>query len=81
MHDNVCNYTRQLGFLAQNTPLAAFQENGSIDPGGGFVVDTLEIPGHTAHSTAFLLKNRNIAFTGDAIGSGSGVWLFNYDSF
>lgn len=58
-----------------------FSENASLDLGGGFVVDTMELPGHTAHSTAFFLKDRNLLFTGDAVGSGSGVWLFSYDSF
>ena len=58
-----------------------FAENASLDLGGGFVVDTMELPGHTAHSTVFFLMSRNLVFTGDAIGSGSGVWLFSYESF
>jgi glyoxylase-like metal-dependent hydrolase (beta-lactamase superfamily II) len=58
-----------------------FSENASYDLGGEFVINTLEVPGHTAHSTVFFLKNKNLVFTGDAIGSGSGVWLFDYDSF
>lgn len=60
---------------------AFFPMNGSMDLGGGFVMDTIEVPGHTDHSTVFFLKNKNFAFTGDSIGSGSGVWLFNYESF
>lgn len=55
-------------------------ENASIDLGGNCIVNTIEMPGHTAHSILFFLKDQNIVFTGDAIGSGSGVWLFNYDS-
>lgn len=58
-----------------------FKEHASMDLGGGFIIDTIEVAGHTDHSTAFFLKNKNLAFTGDAIGSGSGVWLFNYQSF
>lgn len=58
-----------------------FPKEASLDLGGGFIVDTLELPGHTAHSTVFFLRGRNLAFTGDAIGSGSGVWLFDYESF
>jgi glyoxylase-like metal-dependent hydrolase (beta-lactamase superfamily II) len=58
-----------------------FPANASLDLGGGFIVDTMEITGHTSHSTVFFLKNRNVVFTGDAVGSGSGVWLFDYDSF
>jgi len=44
------------------------------------VVNTTEVPGHTAHSTLFFLQGQDLVFTGDAIGSGSGVWLFNYES-
>jgi glyoxylase-like metal-dependent hydrolase (beta-lactamase superfamily II) len=58
-----------------------FAEGASLDLGGGFVVNTMEMPGHTAHSTLFFLKDKNLVFTGDAIGSGSGVWLFDYESF
>ncbi len=58
-----------------------FPQNASFDLGGGMKIDTLEVPGHTAHSTVFFLENKNIVFTGDAVGSGSGVWLFNKESF
>ena len=58
-----------------------FSENESLDLGGGFIIDTMEVPGHTNHSTLLFLKDKNLVFTGDAIGSGSGVWLFTYDSF
>ncbi|MBN2590051.1 MAG: MBL fold metallo-hydrolase [Sedimentisphaerales bacterium] len=58
-----------------------FSENTSFDLGGGFVINTIEVPGHTAHSTLFFLKDKNLVFSGDAIGSGSGIWLFNNDSF
>lgn len=58
-----------------------FPENESFDLGGGFVINTLEVPGHTDHSTLFFVKDKDIVFSGDAIGSGSGVWLFNAESF
>ncbi len=58
-----------------------FVENTSFDLGGGFVIDSVEVPGHTEHSTVFFLRNKNLVFTGDAIGSGSGVWLFSKESF
>jgi glyoxylase-like metal-dependent hydrolase (beta-lactamase superfamily II) len=58
-----------------------FSENAKLDLGGGFVIQTLDLPGHTAHSTLFFLEDKNIVFTGDAIGSGNGVWLFNEESF
>ena len=59
----------------------SFSQNASFDLGGGMLIDTLELPGHTEHSTVFFLKSKNMVFTGDAIGSGSGVWLFNKKSF
>ena len=58
-----------------------FAENESLDLGGGVVINTFEVPGHTAHGTLFFIKDRNIVFSGDALGSGSGVWLFNVEAF
>jgi glyoxylase-like metal-dependent hydrolase (beta-lactamase superfamily II) len=52
-----------------------------LDLGGGFVVDALEIPGHTDHSTAYFLKGKNLLFSGDGIGSGNGAWIFSADAF
>ena len=53
----------------------------SLDLGGGFVVDALEIPGHTDHSTAYFLRGKNLLFSGDGIGSGYGVWIFSAKGF
>jgi len=53
----------------------------SLDLGGGYVVDALELPGHTDHSTIFFLRGKDLVFTGDGIGSGHGVWIFSYDGF
>jgi glyoxylase-like metal-dependent hydrolase (beta-lactamase superfamily II) len=53
----------------------------ALDLGGGFIVNALEIPGHTDHSTAYFLEGRNLAFTGDGIGSGNGVWIFSAKGF
>jgi glyoxylase-like metal-dependent hydrolase (beta-lactamase superfamily II) len=58
-----------------------FPENASLDLGGGYLITTAEVPGHTEHGTLFFIKGRDMVFTGDALGSGSGVWLFNYESF
>jgi glyoxylase-like metal-dependent hydrolase (beta-lactamase superfamily II) len=58
-----------------------FPENGSLDLGGSFLITTTEVPGHTEHGTLFFLKGKDLVFTGDALGSGSGVWLFGYESF
>lgn len=56
-------------------------DNPTLDLGGGFVVKTLEIPGHTDHSTAYFLAGKNLLFTGDGIGSGNGAWIFSADGF
>lgn len=58
-----------------------FPEGASLDLGGGYLIATTEVPGHTDHGTLFFLKGKNVVFSGDAIGSGSGIWLFNYESF
>jgi glyoxylase-like metal-dependent hydrolase (beta-lactamase superfamily II) len=66
-------------FPAERTmPIAA---NPTLDLGDGFVVNALELPGHTDHSTAYFLKGKNLLFSGDGIGSGNGVWLFSADGF
>jgi len=66
-------------FPAEKTTF--FRENESLDLGGGYLITTIEVPGHTGHGTLFFLKGRDLVFTGDALGSGNGVWLFGYDSF
>ncbi len=62
----------------RTTPIAG---NPSLDLGGGFIVNALEIPGHTDHSTAYFLKGKNLLFSGDGLGSGNGVWLFSAAGF
>ena len=46
-----------------------------IDLGGGVVIEVLEINGHSPGSVAYLDRTHNLCFTGDAIGSGAGVWM------
>jgi len=53
----------------------------SLDLGGDWIVDSLEIPGHTNHSTAYFLRGKHLLFTGDGIGSGNGVWIFSAEGF
>jgi len=53
----------------------------TLDLGDGVVVNALEIPGHTDHSTAYFLKGKNLLFSGDGIGSGNGVWIFSAAGF
>lgn len=55
--------------------------NGALDLGGGVVVDAVEIPGHTDHSTAYFLRGKHLLFSGDGLGSGNGVWIFSADGF
>jgi len=57
-----------------------FEENASLDL-GGTIVKTLKVEGHTPGSTLFFIDGRDMVFTGDAIGSGSGVWIFSADAF
>ena len=61
--------------------LIAIPENPTLDLGGGFVVESFELPGHTNHSMLYFLKEKNLVFTGDGLGSGNGVWIFSYDGF
>jgi len=56
---------------------SSFFEGGEkIDLGGGYVVSTVMVQGHTPGSMIFFVDGKNIALSGDAIGSGGGVWLF-----
>jgi len=57
-----------------------FEENASFDLGGK-KVKTLKVEGHTPGSTIFFVEGTDIFFTGDAIGSGSGVWIFSAEAF
>jgi len=58
-----------------------FIDEGEVFDLGGVQVEAIAVPGHTAGSLVFLLKDQNLLFTGDAIGSGHGVWIFNADGF
>jgi len=42
---------------------------------GGTSLEVCEVPGHTPGSVVFLDQRSNKLFTGDAIGSGYGVWM------
>lgn len=53
----------------------ALEDGALLDLGGGAVVRTLHIPGHTPGSVAFVDEAHKAVFTGDAIGSGMGVWM------
>ena len=48
---------------------------------GGMNVDVIEVAGHTDGSLVFSIQGGDIMFTGDAIGSGQGVWIFHETGF
>jgi glyoxylase-like metal-dependent hydrolase (beta-lactamase superfamily II) len=58
-----------------------FYDEGKVFDLGGLVVETIAVPGHTVGSIVFYLKDHNLLFSGDAVGSGHGVWIFNEDGF
>lgn len=55
-------------------------DGSSIDL-GGMTLECVQTEGHTPGSLVFFLKGHDIAFSGDAIGSGTGVWIFSLDGF
>lgn len=48
---------------------------------GGISLTAVEVPGHTVGSMVFFVDGRDIMLSGDAIGSGHGVWLFDIQAF
>ncbi len=50
-------------------------ETGSVIDLGGCTLEICHVPGHTPGSVAVYDKRDEIVFTGDAIGSGCGVWM------
>ena len=59
----------------------SFLNEGDVFDLGGVLVEALEVPGHTAGSMVFYLPGQNLLLTGDAIGSGHGVWIFDEEGF
>jgi glyoxylase-like metal-dependent hydrolase (beta-lactamase superfamily II) len=53
------------------------KEGDVIDIGGGRKFEVIEIPGHSLGSVIFLDSQNKIAVIGDAIGSGSMVYMFS----
>ena len=58
-----------------------FINEGHVFDLGGFEIETIAVPGHTDGSVVFNMNGMDILFTGDAIGSGHGVWIFNTDAY
>ena len=69
--------------LADRFPADRFEffREGKTFELGGLTVETIAVPGHTPGSTAYFVKGHNLLFTGDAVGSGHGVWIFNTEGF
>lgn len=69
--------------LAAQFPEAqcSFIKDGDVLELGGMNVDVIEVAGHTDGSLVFSIQGSDIMFTGDAIGSGQGVWIFNEEGF
>ena len=59
----------------------SFYDEGEVFDLGGLKLEAIGVPGHTAGSMVFLLEGHDLLFTGDAVGSGHGVWLFNAEAF
>ena len=59
----------------------SFINEGDVFDLGGCTIETIEVPGHTDGSAVFYMNEANILFSGDAIGSGHGVWIFNTDAY
>ncbi len=66
-------------FPGQATPdaakLSALADGDEIDLGGGTVIKVVALPGHTPGSVLFVDKFHKCVFVGDALGSGTGVWM------
>lgn len=54
---------------------------GKVFDLGGMQVETIAVPGHTPGSMVYSLLGHDLLFTGDAIGSGHGIWIFNEEGF
>lgn len=70
-------------FMAARFPEAqsTIYNEGHVFDLGGIHIEAIEVPGHTDGSMVFHMHEHDILFTGDAIGSGHGVWIFNDRAF
>ena len=58
-----------------------FYDEGEIFDLGDLKVEAILVPGHTVGSMVFLVQGHDLLFSGDAVGSGNGVWIFGTSSF
>lgn len=61
--------------IPEKTQLLPISEGYEFSLGGGVVIKTVALPGHTPGSLLFVDEYHKCVFTGDAIGSGCGVWM------
>ena len=59
----------------------SYINDGDVLELGGMNVDVIEVPGHTNGSVVFSIQGSDLIFTGDAIGSGQGVWIFHEEGY
>lgn len=71
------------GHLADRFPedRSYVYDEGHVFDLGGMEIESLKVQGHTPGSVVFFVAGRDIAITGDAIGSGHGVWIFSREAF
>lgn len=66
-------------FPGHETPdenaLISISDGCKFDLGGGVIIETVSLPGHTPGSVIFVDSFHKCVFTGDAVGSGCGVWM------
>ncbi len=55
--------------------LRPLSDGDEIDLGGGIVIKVAALPGHTPGSVLFVDEYHKCVFVGDALGSGTGVWM------
>jgi glyoxylase-like metal-dependent hydrolase (beta-lactamase superfamily II) len=60
---------------------STFIQEGYTFDLGGLELIAIAVPGHTDGSLAYYVKGHDLLFTGDAVGSGHGVWIFNTAGF
>ena len=58
-----------------------FFNEGEVFDLGGLRLEAISVPGHTDGSMVYLLQGHDLLFSGDAVGSGHGVWLFSANAF
>jgi glyoxylase-like metal-dependent hydrolase (beta-lactamase superfamily II)/predicted esterase len=77
LHDKEMLYgARFAGQIAPDADaLVDIQDGDAIDLGDGHLIEVIALPGHTPGSLLFVDARRKCVFTGDAVGSGAGVWM------